>query len=164
MWRSEKYESSLAPGMLKPRGRRSKVLRLWAWVRTFDCLLQGAVSMQCPSCESGVLEQGKKAMPYRFCSHCDEAVLEEGASRRVLEAMTAFQRQVNEQFCDPNFIRGVRRKLGLGQREAAALFGGGVNAFSRYETGKAQPPLALLKLLRLLEHHPELLPEVREFG
>ncbi len=128
--------------------------------------------MQCPSCESGVLEQGKKAMPYRykgqevrlpkvagaFCSHCDEAVLEEGASRRVLEAMTAFQRQVNEQFCDPNFIRGVRRKLGLGQREAAALFGGGVNAFSRYETGKAQPPLALLKLLRLLEHHPEFLP------
>ena len=66
--------------------------------------------MQCLSCESGVLEQGRKAMPYRykgqevrlpevagaFCSDCDEAVLEEGASRRVLEAMTAFQRQIDE--------------------------------------------------------------------
>ena len=134
--------------------------------------------MQCPSCESGVLVKGRKAMPYRykgqelrlpkeagaFCSICDEAVLEEEASRRLLEAMTAFQRQVNQQFCDPNFIRRVRRKLGMGQREAAAVFGGGVNAFSRYETGKAQPPLALVKLLHLLEHHPELLPEVRELG
>ena len=30
---------------------------------------------------------------------------------------------------------------------AAAIFGGGVNAFSRYETGKTRPPLALVKLL-----------------
>lgn len=38
---------------------------------------------------------------------------------------------------------------------------GGVNAFSRYETGKTRPPLALVKLLKLLDRHPELLDEVR---
>ncbi len=27
------------------------------------------------------------------------------------------------------------------------IFGGGVNAFSRYENGKTKPPLALVKLL-----------------
>ena len=55
----------------------------------------------------------------------------------------------------------VRRKLALDQREASEIFGGGVNAFSRYETGKAKPPVALVKLLRVLDRHPELLEEVR---
>jgi HTH-type transcriptional regulator/antitoxin MqsA len=36
-----------------------------------------------------------------------------------------------------------------------------VNAFSRYENGKTRPPLALVKLLKVLGKHPELLGEVR---
>ncbi len=36
-----------------------------------------------------------------------------------------------------------------------------VNAFSRYENGKTKPPLVLVKLLRVLEKHPDLLDEVR---
>ena len=50
---------------------------------------------------------------------------------------------------------------GRRQRQAADIFGGGVNAFSRYETGRTKPPLALVKLLRVLEKHPELLDEIR---
>ena len=53
------------------------------------------------------------------------------------------------------------RKLDLDQRQAAELFGGGVNAFSRYENGKTRPPVALVKLLKLLDRHPNLLNEVR---
>ncbi|NCV33245.1 MAG: helix-turn-helix domain-containing protein, partial [Betaproteobacteria bacterium] len=58
-------------------------------------------------------------------------------------------------------ITRVRRKLDLDQRQAAELFGGGVNAFSRYENGKTKPPLALVKLLKLLDRHPDLLDELR---
>ena len=43
----------------------------------------------------------------------------------------------------------------------AAIFGGGTNAFSRYENGKTKPPLALVKLLMVLDRHPNLLNEVR---
>ena len=75
--------------------------------------------------------------------------------------MQAFHKQVNAATVDPGFIAVVRKKLDLGQREAAHLFGGGVNAFSRYETGKSRPPLALVKLLKVLDRHPELLDEVR---
>ena len=75
--------------------------------------------------------------------------------------MQAFHKQVNAATVDPSFIANVRKKLDLGQREAAQLFGGGVNAFSRYETGKTRPPLALVKLLKVLDRHPELLDEVR---
>ena len=35
------------------------------------------------------------------------------------------------------------------------------NAFSRYESGKTKPPLALDKLFNVLDRHPDLLAEVR---
>ena len=47
---------------------------------------------------------------------------------------------------DPDFIVSVRKKLALGQREAAEIFSGGIIAFSRYENGKTKPPLVLVKL------------------
>ena len=75
--------------------------------------------------------------------------------------MQAFHTQVNAAIVDPAFIVGVRKMLKLDQREAAEIFGGGVNAFSRYETGKTKPPLALVKLLQVLERHPDLLNELR---
>ncbi len=75
--------------------------------------------------------------------------------------MLDFNRQVNAAAVDPDFIASVRKKLQLDQREAAEIFGGGVNAFSRYETGRTKPPVALVKLLKVLERHPDLLAEVR---
>ncbi len=68
---------------------------------------------------------------------------------------------MNATIVDPKYIAKVRKKLMLDQREAAEIFGGGVNAFSRYEAGKTNPPLALVKLLRILDRHPDLLAEVR---
>lgn len=68
---------------------------------------------------------------------------------------------MNAPIVDPGFIVGARKKLALDQREAAEIFGGGINAFSRYETGKTKPPLALVKLLKLLDRHLHLLKEVR---
>ena len=55
----------------------------------------------------------------------------------------------------------MHQKLKLDQREAAEIFGGGVNAFPRYENGKTKQPLALVKLLKVLDSHPELLDEVK---
>jgi HTH-type transcriptional regulator/antitoxin MqsA len=75
--------------------------------------------------------------------------------------MQAFNKQVNAAIVDPGFIINVRKKLHLGQREAAEIFGGGINAFSRYENGKTKPPLALVKLLKLLDRYPDLLTEIR---
>ena len=80
---------------------------------------------------------------------------------RYSELIDTFHRQVNAAFVDPGFIAKVRKKLDLDQREAADIFGGGVNAFSRYENGKTKPPLALVKLLKVLDRHPDLLNEVR---
>lgn len=131
--------------------------------------------MKCPSCGVAELVRDTRDLPYSykgeattipavsgdFCPTCDEAVLEAGESSRVSAAMLAFNKQVNASIVDPGFITAVRKKLALDQREAAEIFGGGVNAFSRYENGKTKPPLALVKLLKVLDRHPELLNEVR---
>ena len=36
-----------------------------------------------------------------------------------------------------------------------------VTTISRYETGKTKPPLALVKLFKVLDRHPDLLEEIR---
>ena len=131
--------------------------------------------MKCPACGGADLlheicnlpytYKGKKtvlpAVTGDFCPACAESVLDAAESERVMREMLAFNRQVNAAAVDPGFIATVRKKLGLDQREAAELFGGGVNAFSRYETGRTKPPLALVKLLKVLDRHPDLLHEIR---
>lgn len=131
--------------------------------------------MKCPNCGGAELVQDTRDVPYtykgartkikavtaRFCPACSEYVATMGEAQRISEEMLAFQRKTNAKRVDPGFLRGVRRKLGLGQKEAGVLFGGGVNAFSRYEKGDIQPPVATVQLLRVLDRHPELLDEVR---
>lgn len=131
--------------------------------------------MKCPTCAAAKLVRDARDMPYTYkgestiiptvrgdyCPACGEVVLDAAESTRVSAAMQDFNKQVNAASVDPNFIAQVRKKLALDQREAAEIFGGGVNAFSRYENGKTRPPLALVKLLKVLDRHPDLLSEVR---
>ncbi|MEI6354196.1 MAG: type II toxin-antitoxin system MqsA family antitoxin [Gammaproteobacteria bacterium] len=131
--------------------------------------------MKCPVCGAAELIHDTRDLSYiykgetslipsvtgEFCPACDEVVLNREHGNRYSELVGLFQRQVNSAFVDPDYIAKVRRKLDLDQRQAAELFGGGVNAFSRYENGKAKPPLALVKLLKVLDRHPDLLNEVR---
>ena len=131
--------------------------------------------MKCPNCGAAELAHDTRDMPYTykgestvlpqvtgdFCPACDESVLDAAESRRTMNLMLAFNKQVNASIVDPDFIVSVRKKLDLDQREAGEIFGGGVNAFSRYENGKTKPPLSLVKLLKVLDRHPDLLDEIR---
>ena len=131
--------------------------------------------MKCPICTKANLLHDTRDLPYTykgestvipgvtgdFCPACGEAVLDVAESARASALMLEFNKQVNAAIVDPEFISRVRKSLALDQREAAEIFGGGVNAFSRYENGKTKPPLALVKLLKVLEQHPELLDEIR---
>ena len=130
--------------------------------------------MKCPVCGAAELVHDTRDISYtykgettaisavtgEFCPACSESILGPAESDRVMQEMKAFSKQVNAAIVDPGFIVGVRKKLNLGQREAAEIFGGGINAFSRYENGKTKPSLALVKLLKLLDRHPELLSEL----
>lgn len=131
--------------------------------------------MKCPVCGAAELIHDTRDLSYSykgettsipavtgdFCPACAESILDAVESDRVMQEMRDFSKQVNAAIVDPTFIVRVRKKLSLGQREAAEIFGGGVNAFSRYENGRTKPPLALVKLLKVLDRHPDLLPEVK---
>lgn len=131
--------------------------------------------MKCPVCGAAELVRDTRDMPYTYkgestvipaltgdyCPACAEVILDMDEAERFGQQIREFNKQVNAAIVDPQFIAGVRKKLKLDQREAAELFGGGVNAFSRYENGKTKPPLALVKLLKVLDRHPDLLNEVR---
>jgi HTH-type transcriptional regulator/antitoxin MqsA len=131
--------------------------------------------MKCPVCGAATLVHDTRDISYvykgegsvfpritgDFCPACTEVVLDMEQAERFGQLVSEFHKQVNAAIVDPGFIIDVRKKLQLDQKEAGEIFGGGVNAFSRYENGKTKPSLALIKLLRVLDKHPELLPEVK---
>ncbi|ARU54297.1 VapB antitoxin [Oleiphilus messinensis] len=131
--------------------------------------------MKCPVCGAADLIHDTRDINYsykgetttipsitgEFCPACSEFILDRDEAKMYGDQIRHFNQQVNASIIDPSYISEVRKKLHLDQKQAAEIFGGGVNAFSRYETGKTKPPLSLIKLLKVLDRHPELLNEVR---
>ena len=132
--------------------------------------------MQCPICAGADLVHDTRDVPYAykgeatviegvtgdFCPACGEIILEPTEARRFGKLIREFNKQVNASIVDPKFIMNVREKLDLDQKQAAEIFGGGHNAFSRYENGRTKPPLALIQLFRVLNRHPDLLAEIMQ--
>ena len=134
--------------------------------------------MKCPICGIGKLVQavrdisyaykGKKtaikAVKGRFCGNrkCREVVMDMGESVRTSKEMLGFNKKVNTGLTPIDLLTRVREQFNLTQRQAARVFGGGANAFSRYESGNTKPPVALVKLFKVLNKHPELFNEIAE--
>jgi len=74
------------------------------------------------------------------------------------EAIKQFAREIDAR--EVAELARIRKKLKLTQQEAALLTGGGRNAFSRYERGKAKPLQSVTNLFKLLDKHPDLLDEI----
>ncbi len=92
------------------------------------------------------------------CQACGEVEFDPDSAHRYADASDELVLKARE--FERNEIRRIRRKLGLSQRMAATLTGGGHNAFSRYERGDAVPMPAVVNLFKLLDKHPELLKEL----
>lgn len=92
------------------------------------------------------------------CAECEEVSFDADGAHRYAVAgdglVSRARRDEGEE------IRRIRQRLGLTQVQASALTGGGPNAFSRYETGKARPIAAVRNLFRLLDAHPTLIQEL----
>ena len=132
--------------------------------------------MKCVACGAAELLTDTRDLPYTykgetavlpaaaglFCPNCNESIFDRAESVRLNGLMLEFNKQVNRASIQPEYIAMVRKKLNLDQRQAAEIFGGGVNAFSRYENGRNKPPLSTVTLLKMLDQKPELLEMVRE--
>ncbi len=97
-----------------------------------------------------------------FCHSCNEALFADGEGIRYAAVLDRFVADVDSRQAEE--LRRIRRKLHLTQKEAAQLFGGGVNAFSEYERGVTKPAKSTMLLLKMLDKHPDLVEEVRMYG
>ncbi|MFA1644784.1 MAG: type II toxin-antitoxin system MqsA family antitoxin [Enterobacteriaceae bacterium] len=132
--------------------------------------------MKCPVCGGAELAHEVRDIPYeykgektvfhavkgQFCDACGEIVFGAGEGDEYFAGVLEFNRKVNAREVDPKFIARVRKRLNLDQRQAAELFGGGANAFSRYETGRVAPPRPLVLLFQMLDKHPDYLKEITQ--
>lgn len=126
----------------------------------------------CPACGKGKLERKSqrqrlqykgKSLRYEqpgwWCNVCREGILETEDMEATEPVLYDFRATIDG-YLSRVEVRRIRKKLGLTQAQAGDLFGGGHNAFSRYESGSARPPRSTDTLLRLLDIHPELLREI----
>jgi len=101
-------------------------------------------------------------MPGWYCTgeNCDEAIANSEdmkVSSRELHILKAKAANL----LAASKVRRVRRTLGLTQREAGLILGGGPNAFQKYEAAELVPSKAISNLLRVLEVHPSALEVLR---
>jgi HTH-type transcriptional regulator / antitoxin MqsA len=125
----------------------------------------------CPACSGALVREVRTSrfeyrgesldyeQPGDWCTECGEAVLSGEDMSATETLLVDFMSRVDQ--AQASELSRIRRKLKLTQRQAAALTGGGHNAFSRYERGEAKPLPAVIHLFRLLDRHPELLDELK---
>ncbi len=128
----------------------------------------------CPLCDHGKLVERERSRDLEIdgfayqvrelksseCSECGGVVTTPEQSRQNKRTMIeARARAIGErdraQRLTPSDIVRIRKKLGLTQAQAARVFGGGVNAFSKYENEEVEPSDGMEKLLRLSDSVPE---------
>jgi len=108
-------------------------------------------SHPCPSCEGqmrrGVRDQQVEyhgqshiyRQPGWWCEECDDGILGARDNEVADAALHEVMARAKKSPISPLLIRAAREAVGVSQREAGRLFGGGPTAFYKYESAKAVP-------------------------
>jgi HTH-type transcriptional regulator/antitoxin MqsA len=102
-------------------------------------------------------------MPGWYCDESGES-LHTADDLKVSDAALKELRLQVENLLSPQDIKRIRVKIGLTQREAGTLLGGGPNAFQKYEQDAVTVSKPMSNLLRILERHPEEIERLRKQG
>lgn len=111
----------------------------------------------CPIC-NGKIEYTSKMVRYEYknhsqsgehCPECGESFLSPKYLKASKKEIADFKIEVDH-LLKSDDLKRIRKKTNLTQEEAAVLFGGGIRAFHKYETGdniQSKPLDILLKLI-----------------
>ena len=126
----------------------------------------------CPIC-SGTIEQQNKEVKYTYkehnlnvientptCTRCGESFLSPKELKNNQLQLTNFKRTVDK-LLTTNELKRIRKKLELTQKDASEIFGGGIRAFYKYETGENTQSKSLDILLRLIDSHKISLNDIK---
>jgi HTH-type transcriptional regulator/antitoxin MqsA len=123
----------------------------------------------CPICGEGHLKQLVDKTPVEYKDHktvldtlysvCDVCGCEQAnatQTRYNKRLVIAFKKQVDGILTGAE-IKAIRLRLGIKQHEAAAIFGGGSVAFSKYENDDVIPAESMNNLLYVADKLPAVL-------
>ena len=88
--------------------------------------------------------------PGLYCDECGEAFYDRNDIKATKKELADFKRKVDNLLTSQE-IKRIRKKLSLTQKNASLLFGGGVRAFYKYESGEINQTKSVDLLLRLLD-------------
>lgn len=122
----------------------------------------------CPSC-GGVMRRGVRdetvtyqgesliyQQPGWHCDSCGDGILEGSDNEYHDAALHEVMARAKHSPISPLMIRAAREAVGVSQREAGTVFGGGPTAFYKYETARAVPSRGMANMLRLALERPDL--------
>jgi HTH-type transcriptional regulator/antitoxin MqsA len=121
----------------------------------------------CPFCDCGVLEENRRdreielegsiaivrGLLFSVCNNCAMETVTPRQSRLNKWSIINAQKTIQGLLAAQE-INLLRKQLGITQVEAAQLFGGGVNAFSKYERNSITQTKAMDNVLRLVRDVP----------
>lgn len=117
-------------------------------VKGVDVHVSGLLAWECPECHAQVETAAQ-------LDHNSAQV------RAAFLARRAEYKRLNKLLTGEE-IRSFRNSFALTQKEAAALFGGGLSAFSKYEAEDVVHSASMDKLLRLCKKHPQNIARLAE--
>ncbi len=99
------------------------------------------------------------SMAYSLCNNCDREFISKPQILQNEAALRAAKKEYDGLLSSEEIIR-ARRTLSLTQEQASRVFGGGRNAFSKYERGEVSQSVAMDKLIRICLSHREIFHEL----
>lgn len=97
--------------------------------------------------------------PGLFCDKCNEAFYSHDDLKKTALEVADFKRNTDGLLVSKE-LKKIRAKFKINQKVAAEIFGGGVNAFSKYERGEAIQSKPLDLLFRLLDSNKISLSDI----
>jgi HTH-type transcriptional regulator / antitoxin MqsA len=101
------------------------------------------------------------SMPGWYCHESGESI-HTGEDLKVSDAALKALKIRVEHLLAPEEVKRIRQKMGLTQRQAGSIIGGGPNAFQKYEGGETVVSKGISNFLRVLERHPEEIEELKK--
>ncbi|HDT6083938.1 TPA: type II toxin-antitoxin system MqsA family antitoxin [Citrobacter braakii] len=103
----------------------------------------------------------KKLVPLHSseCRECGSDIVDEKQASLNKRLMTEFYKEADGLLTGEE-IKRIRKALHLTQSDASKIFGGGSNAFTKYENDDVTQSVAMDKLMRLAVEMPEVLSKL----
>jgi HTH-type transcriptional regulator/antitoxin MqsA len=135
---------------------------------TFDCPICGTSGALTAESFDGDIKHNGHALTVlglerSRCSACNAAPVMTDQIRRN-QIVIADAKRRSDGLLSGDEIRRIRERLGLSQSAAASVFGGGGNAFSKYERGEVLQSVPMDRLLRIAVDLPGVMSVLASYS